>query len=157
MADPFVKWAYEPPRAEDVPAALARGIHMATLPPHGPVLLSLPMDDWTVEVDDADVAPSIGRDGDRPGGGGPARRCARWRSGWQAAKNPVMVTGQDVDSSGAWDAAVALAEKQRLRRVGHARAGRRAARVPGGPPALPRRAAARDRPGRARRSRATTS
>ena len=38
VADPFVKWAYEPPRAEDVPAALARGIHMATLPPNGPVL-----------------------------------------------------------------------------------------------------------------------
>src|SRR5712691_6769145 len=43
---PFVKWSYEPPRAEDVPAALARGIHHATLPPAGPAFVSLPMDDW---------------------------------------------------------------------------------------------------------------
>ncbi|MGH2980224.1 MAG: thiamine pyrophosphate-binding protein, partial [Solirubrobacterales bacterium] len=34
---PFVKWSYEPPRAQDVPAALARAFHLAHLPPHGPV------------------------------------------------------------------------------------------------------------------------
>ena len=113
VADPFVKWAYEPPRAEDVPAALARGIHMATLPPNGPVLVSLPMDDWTVEVDDAHVAPSIGRQVTGRAGADPeAVRALAERL--TKAKNPVMVAGQDVDSSGAWDAAVALAEKQRL-------------------------------------------
>src|SRR5437899_3517287 len=37
---PFVKWPYEVPRAEDVPAALARGLHMASLPPTGPVFVS---------------------------------------------------------------------------------------------------------------------
>src|SRR5436853_5603605 len=42
---PFVKWSYEPPRAEDVPAALARGIHHASLPPAGPAFVSIPMDD----------------------------------------------------------------------------------------------------------------
>src|SRR6478672_12631804 len=47
---PLVKWSFEPPRAEDVPHALARGIHLASLPPRGPVFLSLPMDDWTVEA-----------------------------------------------------------------------------------------------------------
>ena len=31
-----------------------------------------------------------------------------------AATNPVMVAGPDIDASGAWDAAVALAERQRL-------------------------------------------
>src|SRR5882762_8476811 len=30
---PFVKWSYEPPRAQEVPAALARGIHLESLPP----------------------------------------------------------------------------------------------------------------------------
>ena len=44
MPHPLVKWSYEPPRAEDVPAALGRGIHLASLPPQGPVFLSLP---WT--------------------------------------------------------------------------------------------------------------
>src|SRR5512146_916027 len=52
---PFVKWSYEPPRAQDVPAALARGIYHASLPPKGPAFVSLPMDDWGVEIDPADT------------------------------------------------------------------------------------------------------
>jgi thiamine pyrophosphate-dependent acetolactate synthase large subunit-like protein len=43
---PAVKWAFEPPRAQDVPAALARAFRYATLPPAGPVFVSLPMDDF---------------------------------------------------------------------------------------------------------------
>src|SRR3954468_7299070 len=42
---PYVKWSYEPPRAADVPAALARAIHHAALAPAGPAFVSLPMDD----------------------------------------------------------------------------------------------------------------
>ena len=48
---PLVKWSYEPPRAADVPAAIARGIHTASLPPRGPAFVSIPMDDWTEEAD----------------------------------------------------------------------------------------------------------
>jgi benzoylformate decarboxylase len=44
---PYVKWAHEPVRAEDVPAAIARASYLAMLPPRGPVYLSIPMDDWT--------------------------------------------------------------------------------------------------------------
>jgi benzoylformate decarboxylase len=55
MPHPLVKWSYEPPRAEDVPLALAHGAHLAGLAPRGPVFVSLPMDDWGVEVDAADV------------------------------------------------------------------------------------------------------
>src|SRR6201987_4754154 len=33
---PYVKWAHEPPRAQDVPQAIARAIHHASLPPRGP-------------------------------------------------------------------------------------------------------------------------
>src|SRR3954470_21847581 len=43
VTDPFVKWSYEPPRAEDVPLTLARATHMATLPPRGPTFVSVPM------------------------------------------------------------------------------------------------------------------
>ena len=56
MPHPLVKWAYEPPRAEDVPLALAHGAHLASLPPQGPVFVSMPMDDWDAEVDEADAA-----------------------------------------------------------------------------------------------------
>ena len=52
MPHPLVKWSYEPPRAEDVPLALARATHLATLPPKGPTFVSIPMDDWDAEVDD---------------------------------------------------------------------------------------------------------
>ena len=36
MPHPLVKWSYEVPRAEDTPAALARAIHLAAIPPRGP-------------------------------------------------------------------------------------------------------------------------
>src|SRR3982751_278207 len=55
MPHPLVKWSYEPPRAEDVPHAIARAIHAASLPPKGPAFVSIPMDDWQAEVDDAAV------------------------------------------------------------------------------------------------------
>src|ERR1700716_1720434 len=61
MPHPLVKWSYEPPRAEDVPHALARATHLAALPPKGPVFVSIPMDDWGAEVDDGAVAHQTGR------------------------------------------------------------------------------------------------
>src|ERR1700720_3931031 len=47
---PYVKWSHEPPRAADVPFALAQAIHHASLPPEGPAFVSIPMDDWGVEI-----------------------------------------------------------------------------------------------------------
>src|SRR5208283_1194642 len=41
---PFVKWAIEPARAEDVPVALARAYYVAMQPPRGPVFVSVPVD-----------------------------------------------------------------------------------------------------------------
>ncbi len=61
MPHPLVKWAFEPPRPQDVPLALARGAHLAGLPPRGPVFVSIPMDDWYAEVDEADARAAIER------------------------------------------------------------------------------------------------
>src|ERR1700688_450774 len=58
---PFVKWSYEPPRPADVPFALAQAIHHATLPPAGPAFVSIPMDDWLVEVEPVDYVSQIAR------------------------------------------------------------------------------------------------
>src|SRR5881398_874490 len=52
MPHPLVKWSYEPPRAEDVPHAIARATHHAMLPPRGPAFVSIPFDDWETEVDE---------------------------------------------------------------------------------------------------------
>jgi benzoylformate decarboxylase len=113
MPHPLVKWSYEPPRAEDVPLALAHGAHLAGLAPRGPVFVSLPMDDWGVEVDAADAEAAIRRKvsgratADPEAVGALAERLEK-------AANPVLVAGPDVDAAGAWDLAVALAERQRL-------------------------------------------
>ncbi len=113
MPHPLVKWAYEPPRAQDVPLALARGAHLASLPPQGPVFVSLPMDDWYAEVEEADVREAIGRTVSGRAVADPeAVRALAERL--DAAASPVFVAGPDIDASGGWDAAVALAERQRL-------------------------------------------
>jgi len=110
---PFVKWSHEPPRAQDVPAALARAIHHAALAPSGPAFVSLPMDDWAATVDDGEVERVLARVVSSRAGADPeavralARRLDR-------AASPCLVAGPDVDASGGWDAAVALAEKCRL-------------------------------------------
>ena len=44
---PYVKWALEPARAQDVPLALAHAWHIAAQRPAGPAFVSVPMDDWS--------------------------------------------------------------------------------------------------------------
>uniref|UniRef100_UPI0005BE249E thiamine pyrophosphate-binding protein n=1 Tax=Novosphingobium sp. B-7 TaxID=1298855 RepID=UPI0005BE249E len=41
---PFVKWACEPARAQDVPAAIERAWLVAMEPPSGPTFVSIPID-----------------------------------------------------------------------------------------------------------------
>src|SRR5919108_4849894 len=104
MPHPLVKWSYEPPRAEDVPAALGRAAHMASLAPRGPTFVSIPMDDWAAEVDDGAVAHAIERSVTGRAVADPeaisdlARRL-------EGARSPVLVAGPDIDASGAWDTA----------------------------------------------------
>jgi benzoylformate decarboxylase len=113
MPHPLVKWSYEPPRSQDVPHAVARAIHAASLPPKGPAFVSIPMDDWQAEVDAEAVKHVIGRSvsGVAAANEGSIVDIAALL---ENAKNPALVAGPDVDASGAWELAVALAEKQRL-------------------------------------------
>src|SRR5689334_24556257 len=46
LPDPYVKWASEPARGEDVPAAIARAYYVAMQEPRGPAFVSIPVDDW---------------------------------------------------------------------------------------------------------------
>ncbi len=110
---PYVKWSHEPPRAADVPFALAQAIHHASLAPKGPAFVSIPMDDWTVEIAAVDYATQITRSVDGRAQADPAQvaaLAARLRS----ATRPVFVAGPEIDASGGWDAAVELVESQRL-------------------------------------------
>jgi benzoylformate decarboxylase len=110
---PLVKWSYEPPRAEDVPHAIARATHVASLPPTGPAFVSIPMDDWAADVDEDAVRHQTTR---RVGGLTVAcpEAIVQVAQALREAKNPVFAVGPDVDAGGAWDAAIALAERQRL-------------------------------------------
>ncbi len=110
---PYVKWSLEPPRAADVPFALAQAIHHATLAPKGPAFVSIPMDDWLTEVTPVDFTTQIARSVDDRVQPAPERiavLAARLRS----AKRPVFVAGPDIDASGGWNAAIQLVESQRL-------------------------------------------
>jgi benzoylformate decarboxylase len=110
---PYVKWSHEPPRAQEVPGALARAIHHAMLPPRGPAFVSIPMDDWGQEADADRGAHALARrlsgsPGPNPDALGElAERII-------AAASPVLVAGPEIDAAGAWESAVALAEAQRL-------------------------------------------
>ena len=112
VVHPSVKWSFEPPRAQDVPAALTRAIHTASLAPRGPAFVSLPLDDWNEEAG-AESSHLIERTTEPRMGPDPAAiEGLAQRLG--AASNPVLVAGPDIDAAGAWNDAVALAERQRL-------------------------------------------
>jgi benzoylformate decarboxylase len=106
MPAPWVKWAYEPKRAQDVPAAFMRAYTVALQPPAGPVYLSIPLDDWekpalgpaVVRTVSHRVAPD-------------AERLRNFAERINRAQRPLLVFGPEVDRSGGWDAGVAFAEK----------------------------------------------
>jgi benzoylformate decarboxylase len=103
---PWVKWAYEPPRAEDVPAAIMRAHAIALQPPAGPVYLSIPLDDW----DKPALGPAVVRTVSRRVSPD-ITRLSEFAKRIDAAQNPMVVFGPEVDRAGAWDAGVVFAEK----------------------------------------------
>lgn len=105
---PWVKWAYQPVRAEDVPAAFMRAYATALQPPAGPVFLSIPLDDWAKPAlgpaQIRNVSHRVAPD---------AERLATFAERMNHSRNPALVLGPEVDRAGGWDSAVALAEKLR--------------------------------------------
>jgi len=105
---PYVKWAYQPARAQDVPGSIMRAYALALQPPAGPVYVAIPLDDF----DKPALGPAAVRtvstrfapDRDR------AREFAKRIS---AAKKLALIYGQEIDRSSGWDAGVAFAEKLR--------------------------------------------
>jgi benzoylformate decarboxylase len=110
---PYVKYSHEPARAQDVPTALARAIHAASLPPRGPTFVSIPMDDWGQPADSDRALRATRRR--VSGRAGPDPDALAQLAGRLAdARSPILVAGPEIDAAGAWEAAVQLAVKQRL-------------------------------------------
>jgi benzoylformate decarboxylase len=106
QAQPWVKWSYEPARAEDVPAAFLRAYATAIQAPAGPVYLSLPMDDMDRECPGLPYPRTI-----QPRLSAGKDVLSPVATALGQANNPVLVIGGAVDQCGGWYDAVALAEK----------------------------------------------
>src|SRR5579875_3175457 len=102
---PWVKWAYEPVRAQDVPAAFMRAVATALQPPSGPVFLSLPLDDWDKPCDE----PAVVRTVSRRIAPDPAR-LSEFAQAIRQATAPVLIYGAAIARGNGWDEAVELAE-----------------------------------------------
>lgn len=110
LPEPQVKWSFEPARAQDVPRVLSEAFHLATLPPQGPVFVSLPMDDWAQQVDANEVAHLAGRR---------VRACGAVEDGLvdelaerlAGSHRPALVVGPEADDDRAQPLVVALAER----------------------------------------------
>jgi len=106
LPQPWVKWAYQPARAEDVPAAFMRAYTVALQPPAGPVFLSIPLDDWEKPA----LGPAVVRTVSHRVSPD-SQRLHSFADRINRAQRPLLVFGPEVDRSGAWDAGVAFAEK----------------------------------------------
>ncbi len=109
LPKPYVKWSVEPARAQDVPLAIARAYYTAMLPPRGPVLVSIPADDWDQPCEP--LEPRAVSTALRPE---PAL-LARLGDALDAAARPAIVVGAAVDRDGAFHEAVQLAERHAAR------------------------------------------
>ncbi|MGA2287910.1 benzoylformate decarboxylase [Bradyrhizobium sp.] len=102
---PYVKFAVEPARAEDVPAAIARAYYVAMQPPCGPTFVSVPIDDWTHQTQ-----PVAARDISRELGPDP-QAMKGLAAALAASRQPALVVGPGIDRAEAVDLMVKVAEK----------------------------------------------
>ncbi len=106
LPQPYIKWAAEPARPQDVPALLAKAYNIAKQHPQGPTFVAVPEDDWVrpagppvkVRTVESAMAPN------------PAV-LARLADELNSAQRPALVAGPAVDAQGARYDLVRLAEK----------------------------------------------
>ena len=104
---PYVKWAIEPARAQDVPAAIARAYYVAMEPPCGPTFVSVPVDDWDQTCETLPTRRVVARNaGDPDALDSVAQALA-------TARAPAIVAGAGLARDRAWTEVIQLAERHR--------------------------------------------
>jgi benzoylformate decarboxylase len=106
LPKPWVKWAYQPVRAQDVPGAIIRAYATAVQPPAGPVYVSIPLDDWDQPaLGDAVVRTVSTRCSPDP------ERVTLFAERIKKSNNPVLVYGPEIERAGGWEAGIKFAER----------------------------------------------
>lgn len=109
LPQPYVKWAVEPARGEDVVKAIARAYHIAMQAPRGPVVVSVPADDWDLTTDwveNRQVSYSRAAD---------TTEIIEVAAQLDQSQRPYFVVGAGVDRDSAVDYVVRLAEMHQAR------------------------------------------
>jgi len=104
---PYVKYAIEPARPEDVPAAIARAYYVAMQPPCGPAFVSVPVDDWMHATSPVEARPVSRELGPEPSA------MKALAAAIAESKRPALVVGPGVDRAQVVDLMVDVAEKAR--------------------------------------------
>jgi benzoylformate decarboxylase len=105
MAAPLVKWSIEVTRLQDLPRIMRRAAKIAMTPPTGPVFISLPGDILN-EIAEIDMGQSVRIDHRvRPSD----KSLDALANALLSAKNPVIISGQELSSQQAFIDASALA------------------------------------------------
>jgi acetolactate synthase I/II/III large subunit len=98
MAKPVVKWAAEPPSAEQIPFYLARAYSEANTGRRGAVHLTIPVDLFTAKTNDA---PTVQVPAERSAPGPDSAEIDRAIALLRSAKRPVIIAGSGIWWSGA--------------------------------------------------------
>ncbi|MFJ5776459.1 benzoylformate decarboxylase [Streptomyces sp. NPDC093094] len=111
LPKPYIKWAAEPARPQDVPATIAQAYQIAKQTPQGPVFVAVPEDDWVRPADPeplriAQVQSAVVPD--------PAA-LEQIAAALNGAERPGLIAGGPVDAQGARGDLIALAEKLNAR------------------------------------------
>ena len=101
---PYAKRAWQPTRAADVPEVLDRAFRTAAQPPYGPVVVSVPNDDWEAAAEPVDLWPAV------PGYGPSSTAVDDLATALQGSRRPAIVVGSAVDQDNAVRHVVALAD-----------------------------------------------
>jgi len=106
IAQPFVKWAYEIQRMEDLPLVVHRAAKIALTPPFGPVFLSLP---GSILDDEAEL--ELGHPTRVHAHGIPAQSVQHALvDAMLASVSPMIIAGRELDEQNAMSDAAQIAE-----------------------------------------------